>query len=408
MPYLGSSPGHSNSPYHKKTSMTLARRAFLRFLAASPLAAQDPATARDAIRVLDFEPLALKNLPPAHWGYMSTGVEDDLTLRANRDAMTHYQLRPRRLSGAGAADLRTEIFGQTWDMPIYASAVSGQRAFHPQGELATARAAKAQKTVQLLSSYSSTSVEEVAKNLGAPPWYQLYMPIKWEETEKLIHRVEAAGCPVLAWTVDTMVGRNTETATRLARTDTRNCLSCHANHPITGPRVARNRTLPMFSDLSGENNPANADWSYVGRLKKLTRMKVIIKGLETAEDALLARENGADGIVVSNHGGRATETGRGTLDILPEIIDAVGPHFPVFIDGGFRRGSDVFKALAIGARAIGIGRPQVWGLAAFGQEGVERVLELFRAELTLTMRQCGVPNIAAITRAAILRNGARL
>jgi isopentenyl diphosphate isomerase/L-lactate dehydrogenase-like FMN-dependent dehydrogenase len=159
----------------------------------------------------------------------------------------------------------------------------------------------------------------------------------------------------------------------------------------------------MFTGLSGEMNPSEADWSYVGRLKKLTRMKIVLKGIDTAEDAKLAVENGADGIVVSNHGGRATETGRGTLDILPEVVDAVGSRIPVLIDGGFRRGTDVLKALALGARGVGIGRPYIWGLATYGQAGVERVLAILRAELALNMRQCGFANIASINRSAVLK-----
>ena len=155
-------------------------------------------------------------------------------------------------------------------------------------------------------------------------------------------------------------------------------------------------------------NPPGADWSYVDRLKKMTGMKLVLKGIDTGEDAKLAREHGADGVIVSNHGGRATETGRGTMDILPEVVDAVGGQIPVFVDGGFRRGTDVLKALAIGARAVGIGRPYIWGLSSFGQEGVERVLEILRAELTLTMRQCGIPSVAQITRASVLNRGAKL
>jgi isopentenyl diphosphate isomerase/L-lactate dehydrogenase-like FMN-dependent dehydrogenase len=391
-----------------------ARREFLRFLAASPLAlAQDSnpviTNPKDALNVMDFEPLARKALPPAHWGYMATGVDDDLTLRANRDAMAHYQLRARRLTGVSKVDLRTEIFGANWDMPIYVSAVGHQKQFHPEGELATASAAKAQKTMQMLSTVSNNSVEDVAKALGTPPWYQLYMPTTWEETEKMVRRVEAAGCPVLAWTIDTLVGRNTETATRWTRMDTRDCMACHVVHPLTGTGGgARNRTKPMFAGLSGEMNPAGADWTYVDRLKKMTRMKLVLKGIDTGEDARLAREHGLDGVVVSNHGGRATETGRGTMDILPEVVDAVGGQIPVFVDGGFRRGTDVFKALAIGARAVGIGRPYIWGLSAFGQAGVERVLEILRAELALTMRQCGIASVAQITRASIIKNGVRM
>jgi isopentenyl diphosphate isomerase/L-lactate dehydrogenase-like FMN-dependent dehydrogenase len=312
------------------------------------------------------------------------------------------------LSGVAAPDLRTEVLGAAWDVPFYVSAVGSQRQWHPDGEIATARAARAQKVMQMLSTVSTTSVEDVAKELGAPPWYQLYMPVQWAETEKLVRRVEAAGCTVLAWTIDVLSGRNTETATRLARTDTRNCMACHASHPITGSLAARNRARPMFAGLSGEMNPPHADWNWVERLRKLTTMKLVLKGIGAADDALLAREHGADAIVVSNHGGRALETGRGTMDVLPEVIDAVRGRLPVFVDGGFRRGTDIFKALALGARAVGLGRPYIWGLAAFGQPGVERVLQILRAELALTMRHCGTPTVAQIPRSAVLRNGQSL
>ncbi len=396
--------------------MTSDRRRFLRFLAASPLAArawaEDSLSAitnpEDAVDVMDFEPLSRKALPPAHWGYLSTGVDDDKTLHMNREAFDHYQLRARRLVDVAEADLRVDVFGAKWETPVYISAVGSQKAFHPEGELASARAAKAKKTMQMLSTVTSFPVEEVAKALGTPPWYQLYMPTTWEDTEKMVKRVEDAGCPVLAWTIDLLAGRNTETATRFFRTDQRDCMVCHASSPKTGATLRRNQGKPMFVGLSGDMNPPGATWSYVDRLKKMTRMKLVLKGIDTAEDAKLARDHGADGVVVSNHGGRATETGRGTIDILPEVVDAVGPQFPVFVDGGFRRGSDVYKALAIGARAVGIGRPYIYGLSAFGQAGVEKVLDIYRAELSLTMRQCGTPSIAQIGRASILRNGARI
>lgn len=391
-----------------------ARREFLRFLAASPLMAQAwaqdavPASAKDVLSVMDFEPLTRKALPPAHWGYMATGVDDDVTLRMNREAFQHYQLRARRLVDVSTADLKTEVFGTTWDMPIYCSAVGSQRAFHPEGELATARAAKAKKAMQMLSTTTSIPVEDVAKALGTPPWYQLYMPPTWAETEKLVKRVEAAGCPVLVWTIDLLAGRNTETASRFARQDTRVCVSCHSSSPAAGANTQNMTGKPMLNGLSGEMNPPQATWEYVDRLKKLTKMKLVLKGIDMGEDARLAREHGVDAVIVSNHGGRATETGRGTIDILPEVVDAAGPQLPVFVDGGFRRGTDIYKALAIGARAVGLGRAYIYGLSSFGQEGVERVLDILRAELTLTMRQCGTPTIAQITRTSLLRNGVRL
>ncbi len=384
------------------------RRRFLQFLAASPFAALAQDTAKDALSTLDFEPLARKTLPPAHWGYMSTGVDDDVTLRANREAMQHYQIRARHLAGVEKPELSFDLFGRTWHSPIYFSAVSAQRAFHPDAEVGTARAAKAKNVVQMLSTVASSSVEDVAKALGEPPWFQLYMPVTWEETEKLVHRVEEAGCRVLCWTIDTLGGRNAETATRLGRTDTRKCLTCHPSGPDANQGTARNRSKPNLAGLSGDINPARADWSYVDRLKKLTKMKLLLKGIDTAEDAALARDHGVDGVIVSNHGGRATDTGRGTIDILPEVVDAVGRNIPVLVDGGFRRGTDVFKALALGARAVGIGRPYVWGLAAFGQDGVERVIDILCAELVMTMRNCGVPSVGKFSRDSILRNGVRI
>jgi 4-hydroxymandelate oxidase len=387
------------------------RRRFLQFLAGSPLLSrawaqqgQPPlASAKDALNVMEFEEMAHRALPPAHWGYMATGVDDDATLKANIGAFKHIQLRPRRLVDVSKIDLHAELFGVTWDSPIFICPVGGQRAFHPEGEVAVARAAQSKKALQILSTVTSTPLEEVARALGRPPWYQLYMPLRWDATEKLVRRVEAAGCPVLVWTIDLLGGRNTETATRLGRTDTRDCSLCHSDG------VGSMRTRAMFSGLDGPVgiNPPAATWEYVDRLKKLTKMKLVLKGIETHEDAKLARDHGVDGIVVSNHGGRAAEDLRPTIESLPEVVEAAGGQIPVLVDGGFRRGTDVYKALALGARAVGIGRPYIYGLTAFGQQGVERVLDILRAELELTMRQCGTPAIAQITRASISMNEAR-
>jgi isopentenyl diphosphate isomerase/L-lactate dehydrogenase-like FMN-dependent dehydrogenase len=335
---------------------------------------------------------------------MASGVDDDLTVRMNREGFKKFQLRPRRLVDVSKVDLKTEIFGTVWDAPVFLSPVGGQRMFHPDGEVAVARAAKTKKTTQILSSATSIGVEEVARALASPLWYQLYMPVKWEGTEKLVRRVEEAGCPVLVWTVDLLAGRNLETAERFRRMDTRDCLSCHAS--ARGGRAVAD--LPMFKGIEGGMNPNFANWEYVDRLRKLTKMKLLLKGLDTREDARLAREHGVDGIIVSNHGGRATETGRATIEALGEVVDAAGSQMPVLVDGGFRRGTDVHKALALGARAVGIGRPYVWALSAFGQEGVERVLDILHAELQLTMRECGTPSINQITRASIMPSDTRL
>ena len=396
------------------------RRALLRFLAASPLLAAAPwaaqalaqtpsspaaldaliANAAEGLNLFDFEPVAQRNIPPAHWGYMSTGVDGEDTLRANREAYSRYQLRTRRFVDVSHIDMGVELFGTRYASPIFLCPVGGQKAFHPQGEIAVARAAKARNQLQILSTVSSTSVEDVTAARGAPVWYQLYTTDRFDITTRLVRRAEAAGCPVVVVTVDIPAGRNTETATRLARMDPRTCTACHAT---TGSLAG---TRPMFSgvDMAGVTTTSpSLTWDFIKRLRDVTHMKVLIKGLETGEDAALAVRHGADGIVVSNHGGRASETGRGTLECLPEVVAAVRGRAPVLIDGGVRRGGDVLKALALGATAVGIGRPYIWGLGAFGQPGVERVLNLLNSELRLAMVGIGARSLREIGPAALIR-----
>ena len=392
--------------------MNTNRREFFQFLAASTVLtpsvralAQQLAvshdsvimSAKDALQIMDFEEAARRALPPAHWGYMASGVDDDLTLKTNVEAFKHIGLKPRRLVDVSKPDLSTEVFGVRWETPLFICPVGGQRAFHAEGELATARAAKARRHTMILSNVSTYPVEEVAKSLGTPPWQQLYMPLKWDETERMVKRIEDAGVPVLVWTVDLLAGRNTPTMTRFARQDTRNCVACHTG----GAGAAIHR--PMYDGMDGRFNPADATWATFDRLKKLTKMKVMLKGIDSGEDAQIAVSHGVDGLVVSNHGGRATETLRATIDCLPEVVEAVRGRVPVFLDGGVRHGTDIYKALASGARGVGIGRPYIWGLSAFGQKGVERVLEILRAELTMTMKQMGTPAVKDITAARVMR-----
>jgi 4-hydroxymandelate oxidase len=385
------------------------RRQFLKFLAASPFAAsfpllrsQDPflpGNPKEALNVLDFEAVARKALPPAHFGYMATGVDDDATLRANRDGFRKYQLRPRRMMDVSHADLSVDVLGTKWATPIFICPCGSQKAFHPEGEIATARAANTRKTWQVLSTMTTTPMEDVAAANGKPIWYQLYLTSSWAITEKLVAHAEAAGCPVLAVTVDLTVGRNTETLERSKRLDSRQCSNCHPG--------GQQRSFARYSMFKGLNTEgittynSGMSWDMVARLKKFTKMKIVLKGIESREDARLSRENGVDAIIVSNHGGRAEESGRGTIECLPEVIDGAG-GMPVLIDGGFRRGTDIYKALAMGARAVGVGRPYLWGLAAFGQPGVERVLDILHAELELTMKQMGRRSIAEIDRSSLV------
>jgi 4-hydroxymandelate oxidase len=386
------------------------RRAFLRFLAASPLLASLPARAwqahtldeipanpMDALDVMDFEAAARKVLPPAHWGYMASGVDDNFTRDTNHEAYKNIQLRPRKLVDVSKIDTRVELFGTTWDSPIFFCPVGGQGMFHPDGELGTARAAQAKRTLQILSTASSHSVEDVIKARGGPVWYQLYAVSSWDSTEKIVKRAEQAGCPVVAWTIDLLAGRNTELASRYRRIDTRQCASCHGD-PFSSHR-------PMLDGIDMKSLTLNSpafNWQHVDRLKKATRMKLVLKGIETREDARLCVEHGVDGILVSNHGGRATETYRATIECLPEVLDGAAGRIPVLVDGGIRRGTDAYKALAFGAKAVGIGRPYVWGLSAFGQPGVERVIDILRGEFELTMKQCGARSLSEITRSTVM------
>jgi isopentenyl diphosphate isomerase/L-lactate dehydrogenase-like FMN-dependent dehydrogenase len=323
---------------------------------------------------------------------MASGVDDDGTLHANREAFKHVQLRPRRLHDQTKVDTRVDLFGTLYASPIYLCPTGGEKSLHAEGELAVARAAKARNALQVLSTAASTGIEDVNKALGRPVWYQVYAPDTWEANDELMKRVEAAGSTVIALTVDNITGRNSETYLRTRPKDLAQCASCHPNGPGSGPR-------PMTANLPRGGAHVAIDWAFVDRLRKRWKGKFIIKGIDTREDARLCVDHGLDAVMVSNHGGRATETLRATLEALPEVVAEVGGRIPVLVDGGFRRGTDVFKALALGAKAVGIGRPFLWGLGAFGQAGVDRVLEILQGELKLVMGNCGTQTVGDITRA---------
>ena len=389
------------------------RRRFLQFLAASPLAlapawsgaqsATGPPAVDRILDVFDLEAAARSALPPAHFGYLATGTDEELTLRANRDAFGRYQLRARRLVDVGTLEVATTIFGVTYASPLVMAPVSSLRAFHPDGELAAARVARARKLLQIYSTVASVPIEQVNQARGEPVWYQLYPTNDWEVGKALVTRAERAGCQVLVLTVDNL-GNNRLTQERAARTDTRSCQACHT---VQGPRYFVTR--PMFAglDLSRATRltPHDWNWDYVKRLKDTTRMRLVLKGIVTREDAELAVEHGVDGLIVSNHGGRSEDSGRGAIECLPDVVAGVDGRMPVLVDSGFRRGTDVFKALALGATGVCLGRPYVWGLAAFGEAGVDRTFELLGRELDLIMRQSGTPTRADIGQASIVDRG---
>ncbi|MCZ6712239.1 MAG: alpha-hydroxy acid oxidase [Gammaproteobacteria bacterium] len=398
--------------------MELPRRHFLRWLAASPILAsagglaaftevidREPnrrvfddlvSSAEKALDVFDLERVAAQKVPTAHWGYLQTDVDGGTTLANNREGLRRIYLRARRLIDVSELDTSVNLFGRQWASPLMLAPASSQRAFHAAGELATARAAAANGSLMTLATPSSTTVEAVIKARGEPVWFQLYPPARWEDTVKLITRTRAAGCPVIVLTVDLYGGTNRLTAERYKRSDKRDCDSCHIEGGAADPVKPMLRGFQQAPVAEARVSRRAITWDYVNRLRDVTDQKIIVKGLVTREDAELAAQNGIDAIWVSNHGGRAEDSGRATIDALPEIHEAIAGRMPIIVDSGFRRGSDLFKGIARGATAVAIGRPYLWGLGAFGQEGVDRVLNILTRELEITMGAAGTPSLASI------------
>jgi len=407
----------------QRIRLPLTRRSFLGGLATLPawaageqtpppsaLFRREPApvlAADQVLNVMDFEPLARAALPPAHYGYIATGVDDDLTVVRNHDAFEHYQIRARRFVDLSHLDTACAVFGRRWPSPLYLSAVSGMRAFHPEGELAVGRAAQTRAMQMMLSSGSSTPLAEVSRAVGAAPWQQLYPTDDWSVTTAVVERAQAAGCDAIVLTVDSPVRwRNNETLKRAMLADNRTCTACHRDNSHDMWLKA-----PLFAGLDVSRVTALAPpaltVAWLDRLRAQVKCRLLVKGIVTGEDAALAVEHGADGVIVSNHGGRNEETLRPSIDCVPEVVTAVRRRVPVFVDGGIRRGTDVFKSLALGATAVGIGRPQGWGVAAFGQPGVEAVIDILNRELAAIMRQAGTQTIASITGAAVVTSFSR-
>ena len=418
------------------------RRAFLSFLAASPILAcagftsrwvedlleetanaQDSAalgrqnevvikSVREALNVFDFDAVARTKLSPAHYTFITDGSFNNETLRANREGFSKYEIRLRRLTGISKVDQSVRIFGTNWDSPIFLCPVGRMNAYYPQGAVVVARAAKATRTLQILAGSQvivsdPKAIEDVVAARGEPVWVA---GLGDTLDRPLIKRIEATGCPTLVWTIDDG-GANTIGAKSLQRVGVANldreadsrCVGCHGNLPKVN-RITPGTPLDVvgaIGALRGENS-VRLNWDDVRRVRDMTRMKLVLKGIVTQEDAELSAQNGVDAILVSNHGGHEDASGRGTIECLPEVMAGAGGKMPVFIDSGFRSGADVFKALALGATAVGIGRPHIWGLSSFGQEGVETVIELLRRELQVIMGQTGAASIANIRRDSLV------
>ena len=320
--------------------------------------------------------------------YLNGGADDLKTVRANHEAYSKLQIRARRLIDVQTVSTKIEVFGKTLDNPIILSPVGFQRFFHPDGEIGTAKAAVEKNHQMIVSSVSNDSVTKISRESKADLWFQLYPTPDRVITKKLLDKASEAGCKVCFLTVDTPVVGNRE------------------NHGTTLLNMIKSGELEMgnfkgiLPDGMSFTDPGMT-WDMVDWLRENTDMKIVLKGIVTKEDAKLAKERGVDGIVVSNHGGRQLESNRATIDCLPEIVEEVNGEFPVLIDGGIRRGTDVFKALALGATAVCIGRPFCWGLGALGQPGVELALEILKAELIRDMQLAGTTSIEKITPAFV-------
>jgi isopentenyl diphosphate isomerase/L-lactate dehydrogenase-like FMN-dependent dehydrogenase len=341
----------------------------------------------EPINLNDYEALAQARMHPAYWDYYQGGSDDEVTLRANRTAFERIRLRPRMLAGVDTGDVRTTVLGIPVSTPILVAPSAQHALAHPEGECATARAAGMAGALMTASTVSTRTLEEIAQAATGPLWFQLYIYYSLRVAEILVHRAEAAGYRAIVLTVDLPRLGNRER-------DVRNNL---------------NALAPMHEgnfvnvELSEEESDAMVPltWETVDWLRSLTSLPVLVKGILTAEDAELAVKHGVAGIIVSNHGGRQLDSALASIEALPEVVDAVAGRCEVYMDGGIRRGTDVLKALALGARAVLIGRPVLWGLAVNGAEGACHVLEILRKELELAMVLSGRPTLASIDRSLV-------
>jgi len=335
------------------------------------------------LNLVDVGAAARGRLDPARWDFFAGGAGDERTVRANTEAFDRRRIVPRVLRGAGPRDLRTTLLGVEVSMPVLLAPTAFHRLAHPGGEVATARAAAAAGTVLIVSMAATQPIEEIAA-AGGDLWFQLYPQPDPAFTEHVVRRIEAAGCRALVVTADSPVFGRRERDLRNGFLELPDGLVCE-NMRDGGGRV---RDIEMDAGIS---------WAVVAQLRAITTLPILIKGVLHPADALLAVEHGVDGLIVSNHGGRQLDGVIATLDALPAVSAAVGGRLPVLLDGGLRRGADVLVALALGATAVAIGRPVVWGLAVDGTDGVRQVLELLRADLERVLALAGVARPADLT-----------
>jgi 4-hydroxymandelate oxidase len=350
------------------------------------------------VNLFDYEELARKRLPAMAYEYIAGGAGDEITLRDNRTHFDAIRLKPRVLRDVSKLDTSSTLFGQRLEYPILLAPTAYHKITHPEGEVATARGAGAAHATMCVSTFATTSIEDVAKSATGPLWFQLYVQADRGFTKALVQRAEAAGCRALLVTCDSPVigirNRETRAGFRLPPGIERENLK-----GLTGgaSSVAHVDESTIFSGILDPT----LTWDGIEWIRSFAKVPVILKGILTPEDAVLAVRHGAHGIVVSNHGARNLDTLPATIDALPGVVQAVAGRVPVLMDGGIRRGTDVVKALALGAKAVLIGRPYLWGLSVGGADGVQNVLRILRSEFQSAMALCGHTSLAAIDRSVL-------
>jgi isopentenyl diphosphate isomerase/L-lactate dehydrogenase-like FMN-dependent dehydrogenase len=349
----------------------------------------------EPVNVGDFEEIARERLEPGPYAYFAGGAGDEQTLRANTEAFARWELRPRMLVDVGEVSTAVDVIGSEIALPVLVAPTAFQRLADPEGELATARAAATAGTIMCLSTIASVTPADVAAAApDAPHWFQLYWSTDRGFTKELLDAVVEARFTALMLTVDFPVAGRRERDIRLAFT-------------LPDELPAPNLPVPLarkdFHAALGHIVDATLTWRDLEWLRSACELPLVLKGILTAEDAILAAEHGADAVVVSNHGGRQLDGVPASLDALPEVVEAVGERVEVLVDGGVRRGIDVLKALALGARAVLSGRAVLWGLAADGEHGAARVLELLRDEIESGLKLLGCARPGDVTRAHVRR-----
>ena len=355
---------------------------------------------RDLVSVFDYENAAREALPSVAYDYYASGANDEITLRENHAAYERIKLKPRVLVDTSKRDLTATVLGQTISMPIMVSPTAFHRMAHPEGEVATARAAAKAGTIMILSTLSTSSIEEVMSEATGPVWFQLYVYKDREATLSLVRRAESAGCKAIALTVDAQIWGRRER-------DIKNRFRLPKGLSIKNLMPAGKEDFPKEEADSGlaayvawQFDPT-LSWKDVDWLCSKSNIPVLLKGVLHPEDARLAVEHGAAGVIVSNHGARQLDTVPATIEALPEIAEVVENKIEVLVDGGIRRGTDVVKAMALGAKAVGVGRPIIWGLAVDGEQGAKRVLDILRKDFELTMRLCGCTSVQDIKKTLV-------